>query len=63
MVLLPSSGVGEGVIAIACVVVLGARVVDSAGNTESEMNHDSENGKMNLSFIYTLNDYSGVRNP
>ena len=48
------------------VVVVAAAVGPAAElyvhQKKSAMNHGSENGKWNLSFIYTLNDYSGFLN-
>ena len=50
----------------AAVVVVAAAVGPAAElyvhQKKSAMNHGSDNGKWNLSFIYTLNDYSGIIN-
>ena len=50
----------------AAVVVVAAAVGPAAElyvhQKKSAMNHGSDNGKWNLSFIYTLNDHSGIRN-
>ena len=50
----------------AAVVVVAAAVGPAAElyvhQKKSAMNHGSENGKRNLSFIYTLNHYSGFLN-